>query len=82
MNNMYLIFYNNNGKIKKMECISLKNAKQTKEIIEREEKKIVCIMAKTFLNGIDEVMDLMLKDDFLSAIKLCGKIDEIEIGLL
>ena len=79
---MYILIYNDNG-IKKLECSTLNNAKDTKKILEKR-GFLTCIFNKTFLSGIESIKDSMLKaqDNFILTLKLIDKIEIIESGLI
>ncbi len=78
---MYILISYENNRIKTMEYVSLSTAKNDKGVLERN-GIISCIFNKTFMSGINEVKELMLKDGFYSTIKLLNKIEDIECGLL
>ena len=80
---MYILIWFENNKIKKCDCVSLLNAKNTKATIEKR-GSLVCIFNKTFLHGIEEIKNMMVKskDNFMLTMELLDKIENIEGGLL
>ena len=78
---MYILISYEDNRIKTMEYTLLSTAKNDKGVLERN-GIISCIFNTTFMSGINEVKELMLKDDFYSTMGLLSLIEDIENGLL
>ncbi len=78
---MYILISYEGNRIKTMEYTLLSTAKNDKGVLERN-GIISCIFNTTFMSGINEVKELMLKDDFYSTMGLLSLIEDIENGLL
>ena len=78
---MYILISYEGNRIKTMEYTLLSTAKNDKGVLERN-GIISCIFNTTFMSGINEVKELMLKNDFYSTMGLLSLIEDIENGLL